>query len=76
MRLTSSLSFRGRVPTFFGVTVFTLMTDDAKNMSLMPLIVNGVTHGLAVDGETFVFFKVGFIPALQGSVKMDWIDTC
>jgi hypothetical protein len=50
------------------------MTDDTENMSLMPLIVNGVAHGFAVDGKTFVFFSVGFVPTLQGSVEMHRID--
>jgi hypothetical protein len=44
------------------------MTDDTENMSLMSLIVNGVAHGFAVDGKTFVFFSVSFVPTLQGSV--------
>jgi len=51
------------------------MTDDAENMGLMPLIIDGVAHGFAVDGKTFVLLRVDFVPTLQGSVQMHWIDT-
>ena len=44
-------------------------------MGLMPLIIDGVTHSLAVDGKTFVFLSVGFVPTLQGFVQMHRIDT-
>jgi len=44
------------------------MTDDAENMGLMPLFIDGVAHGFAVDGQTFVFWGVGLVPALQGSI--------
>ena len=50
------------------------MTDDAENMGLMPLLIDGVAHGFAVDGKTFVFLSIGFIPTLQGSVELYWID--
>ena len=57
-----------------GVAVFTLMTDDTENMGLMPLFIDGVAHGFAVDGQTFVFLGVGLVPALQGSIEMHGID--
>ena len=57
-----------------GVAVFTLMPDDAENMSLMALIIDGVAHGLAVDGKSFILLSVDFVPALQGSVEMHRID--
>ena len=41
----------------------------------MSLLINGVAHRLAVDGEAFVLFSVGFVPALQGTVQMQRIDT-
>ncbi len=44
------------------------MTDDAQNMGLIPLIIDGVAHGFAVDGKSFVFLSVDFVPTLQGSV--------
>ena len=43
-------------------------------MGLIALIIDGVAHGLAVDGKTFVFLGVGFVPTLQGSVQMHGID--
>ncbi len=50
------------------------MTDHAQNMGLIALIIDGVTHGLAVDGKTFVFLSEGFVPAVQGSVQFYGID--
>jgi len=50
------------------------MAEDAENMGLMPLIIDGVAHGLAVDGKTFVLLSVGFVPTLQGSVQLYGID--
>jgi Na+-transporting NADH:ubiquinone oxidoreductase subunit NqrD len=58
-----------------GVAGFTLVTDHAEHMGLVPLIIDGVAHGLAVDGKTFVFLSVGFVPMLQGSVQMHGINT-
>ncbi len=57
-----------------GVAVLTLMADDAKNMGLMSLIIDGVAHGFAVNGKTFVLLSVGFVPTLQGSVQLCGID--
>jgi len=37
------------------------MTDNAENMDLMPLIIDGVEHGFAVDGKSFVLLSVGFV---------------
>jgi len=50
------------------------MTDDAENMGLMPLLIDGVAHGFAVDGQAFVFWSVGLVPALQGSIQMERVD--
>ena len=43
-------------------------------MCLIPLIVDSVAHGLAVEGKTFVMLGIGFVPVLQSSVQMDGID--
>jgi len=50
------------------------MTNDAKHMGSMSLIIDGVAHGLTVNGQTFVFLSVGFVPTLQGSVQIGGID--
>jgi hypothetical protein len=50
------------------------MADDAEHMGSMSLIIDGVAHGLTVNGKTFVFLSVGFVPTLQGSVQVDGID--
>jgi hypothetical protein len=44
------------------------MTDDAEHMGLMSLIVNGIAHGFAVYGKSFVLLSIELIPALQGAV--------
>ena len=50
------------------------MADDAHDMSLMTLIIDGVAHGLAVYGETLVLPSINLVPALQGAVQMLGID--
>ena len=40
------------------------MTDDAHDMGLIALIVDGVTHGLSINGQRFVVLSIGLIPAL------------
>jgi hypothetical protein len=47
-----------------GVTGFGLMADGAHDMGLIALIVNGIAHGLTVDGQTLVLLTVGFVPLL------------
>ena len=51
------------------------MTDDAHDVCLIPLFINGVEHGFSVYGETFVLFTVEFVPTLQGQVEMPGINT-
>lgn len=51
------------------------MTDDAHDVGLVPLLIDGVAHGLAVNGETFVLITIEFIAALQGAVEVHRIDT-
>ena len=51
------------------------MTDHAQHMRLIALIIDGVTHGLAVKGKTFIVLRMGLVPSLQGSVQMHGIDT-
>src|SRR2546421_8335762 len=46
------------------------MTDDAHHMSLLTLLIQGVAHSLAVDGQTLISRAIDFVPALQGLVQM------
>ena len=50
------------------------MTDDAHHMSWVTLRVEGIAHGFAVEGQTFVFPGVGLIPAAQGAVQVRRVD--
>src|SRR5207249_12334852 len=45
------------------------MTDDAHNMSLLALLIQGVAHGLAVDGQTLIPCAIAFVPASQGAIQ-------
>jgi hypothetical protein len=73
VRLTSSSSTREN-PTFLGVAGLRLMTDDTHDVGLA-LIIDGITHGLAVYGKTFIFLSIDFIPSRECPVQMDRIDT-
>src|SRR2546429_8533031 len=55
---------------FLSVASFGLMTDDAHNMSLLALLIQGVAHGLAVDGQTLIPCAIAFVPALQGAIQI------
>src|SRR2546430_15828586 len=57
-------------PLFLSVASFGLMTDDAHNMSLLALLIQGVAHGLAVDGQTLIPCAIAFVPALQGAIQI------
>ena len=57
-----------------GVAAIGAMADDAHDMGLIALLVDGVAHRLAVDGKALVFFAIAFVPALQGAVEFHWID--
>ena len=37
-----------------GVADLGVVADDAHNVGLMALVVDGVAHGLAVDGQAFI----------------------
>lgn len=50
------------------------MADNAHDMGLMALIIDGVAHGFAIDGQALVAAGVDAVPFLQGSVEMDRID--
>src|SRR5439155_1570208 len=63
------VQFRGG-PDFSGLASFALMTDDAHHMSLLTLLIQGVAHRLAVDGQTLISRAIDFVPALQGLVQM------
>ena len=49
------------------------MTDDAHDMGLMPLRIDGVAHGFTVYGETFILLLVDVIPTVptRGSDRQD-----
>src|SRR2546429_5201623 len=51
------------------------MTDDAHNMSLLALLIQGVAHGLAVDGQTLIPCAIAFVPALRGAIQIGGRDT-
>ena len=76
VRLSSSSPSCGRVPTFYlRVAVMGCMTDNAHDVGLTPLCVDGVAHDFAVDGQALVASAMGLVPALQGLIERHRIDT-
>lgn len=43
-------------------------------MGLLALVIDGVAHGFAIDGEAVVGFAMGRIPTLEGAVEVLGID--
>ena len=50
------------------------MADNAHDVGLAALIVDGVAHGFAIDGQVLVAAGVDAVPFLQGAVETDRID--
>lgn len=50
------------------------MAHDTHDVGLTALGINGIAHGLAVDGEAFVGLTIDFIPALQCLVEVERVD--
>jgi len=40
------------------------MPEDAHDVSLIALIVDGVTHGIAINGQRFILLSIDLVPAL------------
>lgn len=53
-----------------GIADLALMTDCAHDVRLIAVIIDGVAHGLSINGQSFVLLAIGLIPALEGMVKM------
>jgi len=51
-----------------------VVADDAHDVGLMALVVDGVAHGLAVDGQAFILLGVDRVPALQSPVELGRVD--
>ena len=52
-----------------------LVADDAHDVNLSAIVVNGITHGFAVDGQAFVGCAVLGIPLLERSIQFYGIDS-
>ena len=50
------------------------MTHDAHDMRLLPLLVLGVTHRLAIHRQTLVVARIHLVPLLTGLIKRGRID--
>jgi len=51
VRLSSSPPFTGNVPIVLGVTALRVMSHQAHDVYLMPGLVDGIFHGLAIDRQ-------------------------
>lgn len=49
------------------------MTDDAHDVCVT-VFIDGIAHGLAVNGKTFISHSIRIIPARKRSVKVNRID--
>ncbi len=49
-----------------GVAELGLVSEHAHDVGALAVLVEGVAHGYAVDGEAAVAQGVGLVPALQG----------
>ena len=65
---------RGWFLLFLGVAGLTLVTNDAHDVSLVTLLINGIAHGFAVYSKGFVFLSIELVPSLQGAVQMNGIN--
>jgi len=50
------------------------MSDNAHDVGLIALIVDGVAHGFAIDGQALVVAGVDAVPFLQGAVQTHRIN--
>lgn len=57
-----------------GVADLGLVADDTHDVGLMAVLVDGVAHRLAVDGQAVVFPAIGRVPPLQGAVELGRVD--
>jgi hypothetical protein len=57
-----------------GVAILRLVTDDAEDVRLPVVFIQGVAHRLAVDGQTLILAGIGFIPALQCAIQFNRVD--
>src|SRR2546429_8955681 len=63
-------SLWARCPLFLGVANLAFLTDNAHYMRALALLIQGVAHGLAVDGQTLIPCAIAFVPALQGAIQI------
>ena len=56
-----------------GVAGFGFMAHHTHDVGLISLVIEGVAHGLAVDGQAFVS-ALGVVPLLQGPIQVLGID--
>ncbi len=50
------------------------MPDNAHDVDLIAVFIDGVAHGFAVNGQAFVLLTIELIPALQRAIKVLGID--
>ena len=54
---------------FLGVAGFRLMPDDTHDMRLIPLLVEGILHRLAIHRQRFVLRAPDLIPSIERTVQ-------
>src|SRR5438093_9598540 len=69
VRFCSSLPSTGKAPTFFERSNVRLMPDHAHNVRLIAVLIQGVLHRLAIQGERLVLLAPGLIPQIQCPIQ-------
>lgn len=50
------------------------MPDNANDVDLIALFIDGVAHGFAVNSQAFILLAIMLVPALQSAIKVFGID--
>ena len=58
------------VPTFLGVALTALVANDAHDMRLSALRIDGVTHGFAVNRQRFIELPVLGVPGVERPIQL------
>ena len=50
------------------------MTDYTHDVDLKTFFINGIAHGLAVDGQTLILLAIGLVPVLKRAVQVHRVN--
>lgn len=59
---------------FLNKAGFGVVPDNPHDMDLIAVFIDGVAHGLAVNGQAFVLLAIDLVPTLQGAIDVFGIN--